>query len=158
MAETLEVPVSTVTAAADSALATHEVLDDAAHAEIAQTEDEDYKWLTDRLDALQREQTALQSTFQSRFEAMALTLSQNQEQSRLLIESQASMITSLLESVTALSASALLKSIPMNSQNSSLEETPVTVTEVVEEVVPESQEQTPDRSGDGNKRKKLRKI
>lgn len=107
MAETLTIPVASLEQATDSALVTHEVLDQAAHEQIADTKDEDYKWLTDRLDAQSAEIASLRMLCLSQYQEQSTLLQSNQEQSRLLIQSQSEMIANLLSSVTALSLSLI---------------------------------------------------
>src|SRR5580693_2206545 len=104
MAASVTIPVNAAT------LEQHEVLDNAAHEVIAQTEDEDYQWLTERLDALTAGLASLQSSSMERFAAMQELLSLNQSQSRTLIEAQGQMIQTLLQSVTDLSSNALQSS------------------------------------------------
>jgi hypothetical protein len=146
--------VSVVPVAATD-LGTHEQLDNAAHVEIATIEDEDYKWLTDRLDGLQMEVASLQSSQANRFTEMNTLLSTNQEQSRTLIQAQSEMITNLLSSVTALSEMAILKSIPPNSENSLPLEVPPEVTIIpTPEVEPVAVVPTPEnRAPNGGKKR-----
>jgi hypothetical protein len=137
-------------AALDSAIEAHAEMDAAAHQQIANTEDEDYKWLTDRLDALQTEvatlRTMMASTETRDSEILsAFQLSQESartmaEQNRTLIEAQTRMIETLTANLTALSESALLKSIPPESEISSQIAPPngeqIAETITVAEVVP----------------------
>ena len=154
------VPQGTVEAASQSALETHEVLDQAAHQEIAQTEDEDYKWLTDRLDAHSASLTALQTelaTTRGQIAALETLLNSNQEQSRLLIQTLTEQNANLLQSVTTLSESALLKSPPNNSTPNSENQESETVT--VQEVAPEGvNEATRERAEERVPEKKRRRI
>jgi hypothetical protein len=152
MADTIEVPVESVTA-----LETHEIVDAAQHAKIAQTEDEDYKWLTERLDAHQAEMAALRG----QVTALETLLQSNQEQSRTLIAAQSEMITQLLASVTSLSESALLRSNLSNLESSSpvvVEAPPETVVEAVTEAVPEESVPTAESSEVGALAKKRRRM
>jgi len=155
MAETIQVPVTAAGEVAQ-ALESHEAIDAAQHAQIAQTEDEDYKWLTDRLDAHQTQVAELKA----QVTALETLLQTNQEQSRTLIAAQSEMITKLLESVTAMSESALLKSNLSNLESSSpvVEKAPVEVKEVVKEVVPEKHEAIGESSGEGEPKKKRQRI
>jgi hypothetical protein len=160
MPETLTVPVSVVENAADSALATHEVLDEAAHQQIASTEDEDYAWLTERLDATNREVATLReqltNQFETRVQAMLSAFNESTQQSRTLIEAQTQMIATLTESLTALNQSVLSKLTPNDSESSSTNESEQQPTETVTEAVAvESQEATPERRA-ASAKKRLR--
>ncbi len=159
---TSTVPISVIESAADSALATHEVLDEAAHQQIATEVDEDYKWLTDRLDAQEREinllRQQLSEMFQSRTSELMTAFDQSQSQSRTLLETQAQMITTLTENLTALSASALLRSTLPNSENTSTETLPATETIAVVETVPADSAATQVSSEAEGPRYKRRRI
>jgi hypothetical protein len=153
------VPVSTVTEAADSALATHEVLDDAAHQQIAATEDEDYKWLTDLLEGLSQRVSSLEQTQTTKFESLLVAFQESREQSKTLIEAQTQMIETLTANLTALSESALLRS-NLSSLETSSQAAPEAETETatVTEIVPENNAPTPEQSAEGAPKKRYRRI
>jgi hypothetical protein len=99
MAESVETVTASEAPASEAQLAAHEAVDEMAHETIAQTEDEDYKWLTDRLDALSASQSTLanqlaetRTAYESRLEALTLAMQQNQEQSRTLIAAQTASV------------------------------------------------------------------
>ena len=128
------------------ALVVAEVQNQAEHTEIAQTEDEDYKWLTDRLDEHSREIASLASAQSLKFQELTMALQANQEQSRLMIESLTKINETLTTNLTALSQSALLQSNLNNLESSSTvteNPTPETVVEVIEPANESIQEETP---------------
>lgn len=155
MATATVIPVEAAT------LEQHAALDDAAHAAIAQTEDEDYKWLTDRLDAHQSEVTAFRTQLTELAGVVAglrELLSQNQDQARTMIEAQTRMIETLTTNLANLSATALASSnatqATLETSSQTTEEIPAaTVTETVTPTNVEHEESTHVAS-----RKRLRRM
>src|SRR5271170_1477449 len=131
--DTSTVPVSVLQTATDSALATHEILDEAAHQQLATDEDEDVTWLTSRLDSVSTELQNLKATNETSTSAMMTAFQESQNQSRTLLETQAQMITTLTDNLTALSQSALLRSVPENLASTLPDEslTPEATVEVI---------------------------
>src|ERR1035437_1249590 len=107
-------------------------------AAIAVTEDEDYRWLTDRLDAHSASVANLQTELLSRLTGVETSLQTNQEQSRLVIENQTRMIETLTSNLTALSESALLKlsQSVLESSSQTVEPEPEAIAQTVEIVEP----------------------
>lgn len=138
MPETITVPSTVVEAATDSALQVHAALDDIAHTEIAQTEDEDYAWLTERLDALRSEVTQLRSQSATQYESIAFTFRESMSQSQELIRNQTILIQTLSEGIAALTvanASASL-TLTQTALETSSETEPLPGTIAVTEVEP----------------------
>lgn len=158
MPEEIVVPVAVM----DNALEAHAEMDAAAHAQIATTVDEDYTWLTDRLDALYAEVSSLRTQQNDRNTELLTAFQETREQSRTLIEAQTRMIETLTSNLTALSESALLRSLPNDSvtslQNEPQNENQAPTAETVEVIVPASQEPTAESSAASEAAKKRRRL
>ena len=101
--------------------------------------DEDYKWLTDRLDAHTTALTELRNLMQSQMEAQRMVSESQLSETRTLIQSLTEMVKTQSESLTALAAASALskltpQTLPITSQ---VIEPPTPAVEVVEPAAPE---------------------
>jgi ribonuclease HII len=115
--------------------------------------DEDYKWLTDRLDAVMVEMQATRTAFEQQLEANR-EASQNQlMESQTLIRSLTELVTSGNQTLSAIAAASVLsKSIPNNSETT-LQETEPEPNPIVEPV--NVAEENPAPKTEERKRKRL---
>src|SRR5215469_16976490 len=74
--------------------------------------DEDYKWLTDRLDAHTTGMMELRNLIQSQITAIMEAHRNQSQQAETMIRSLSEMVQKQSESLTALAASVTLQSIP----------------------------------------------
>jgi hypothetical protein len=124
------------------------------------TTDEDYQWLTDRLDAQNRELIAVRELCQNQYRELSQLLQTQQDQSRTLIQAQSEMIAQLLATVTSLSESVLSKlTPPILEVQSPIELEPVVIPEpeVIPEIVPAENAPPTVPVETGNQREKKRR-
>jgi len=117
--------------------------------------DEDYRWLTERLDAITLALATQQTLFQSQLEAIQTANQNALSESKTLIQSLTEIVTNQNQMLTTLAASAALQSIPNNSQSISTEQTEETITENPESAASVAQTSEQQEKPEKPKRKRL---
>jgi DNA anti-recombination protein RmuC len=117
---------------------------------------DEYQWLTERLDAHTRELTESRQLMQSQMEAIREANRTQAEQSNNLVTQLSQMVQTMSETLTALAASALLRSTQSNSEITSTEPEPEVIVQTNPESVAEgSREQRTEPPPEVRRRRKL---